>query len=79
LGIRGHIPTMAEDVCRIAFEPKPRAIGVEWHAVATYPSGYTEHVIFKSEAEAVRWLASDDCQVWLKARTPQHYVRDDPE
>jgi hypothetical protein len=53
----------------VTFDSEPLWVGSEWHLVATYPSGQREHVTgFKSEAEAIEWLASGRCQAWLKAR-----------
>ncbi len=53
----------------IAFEPKPRRIGLEWRVIASYPSGQKEHITgFASEAEAVAWLESNSSQAWRVAR-----------
>jgi hypothetical protein len=67
---RGRIlDVMAKNVPKVTFDSEPLRVGSEWHLVATYPSGQREHVTgFKSEAEAIEWLASGRCQAWLKAR-----------
>jgi hypothetical protein len=60
---------MAKDVSKVTFDPKPLTSGTGWYVVATYPGGQQEHIPgFKTEAEAVEWLASSRCQAWLKAR-----------
>jgi hypothetical protein len=60
---------MVKDVPRVTFDPKALKRGLEWYLVATYPGGQQEHITgFKTEAEAVEWLASSRCQAWLKAR-----------
>jgi hypothetical protein len=60
---------MVEDVPKVTFDPKPLKRGPEWYLVATYPSGQQEHISgFKTEADAIEWLASSRCQAWLKAR-----------
>ncbi len=61
---------MAKNVPKVTFDPKPRKIGSGWRVVATYPSGQQEYITgFKTEAEAIEWLASSRCQAWLKARS----------
>jgi len=60
---------MAKDVSKVTFNPKPLKSGTGWYVVATYPGGQQEHIPgFKTEAEAVEWLASSRCLAWLKAR-----------
>jgi hypothetical protein len=60
---------MAKDVSRVTFDPKPLRSGTGWYVVATYPGSQQEHIPgFKTEAEAVEWLASSRCQAWLKVR-----------
>lgn len=60
---------MAKSVPKVTFDPKPRKVGPGWRLVATFPSGQQEYITgFKSEADAVEWLASSRCQAWLKAR-----------
>jgi hypothetical protein len=60
---------MAKNALRVTFDPKPQRSGTGWYVVATYPDGRQEHILgFKTEAEAVEWLASSRCQAWLKAR-----------
>jgi hypothetical protein len=60
---------MAKNVPKVTFDPKPLRSGTGWHVVATYPGSQQEHIPgFKTEAEAVEWLASSRCQAWLKAR-----------
>ena len=69
-GARAHTvalwPRMSR---RVTFDPKPLKSGTGWYVVATYPGSQQEHIPgFKTEAEAVEWLASSRCQAWLKAR-----------
>ena len=60
---------MVKDVPKVTFDPKPQRSGTGWYLVATYPGSQQEHIPgFKTEAEAVEWLASSRCQAWLKAR-----------
>jgi hypothetical protein len=60
---------MAKDRQKVTFKPQPLKVGVDWHVIASFPSGQREHITgFKSEAEAVEWLASSRCQTWLVAR-----------
>jgi hypothetical protein len=54
---------------KITFMPRRLKDDTEWCVVATYPTGHREHITgFKSEAEALDWIASDRCQTWLKTR-----------
>jgi hypothetical protein len=60
---------MVEDVPKVTFDSEPLKRGPEWYLVATYPSGQQEHITgFKTEADAIEWVASSRCQAWLKAR-----------
>jgi hypothetical protein len=60
---------MAKDVSKVTFDPRPLTSGTGWYVVATYRGGHQEHIPgFKTEAEALEWLASSRCQAWLKAR-----------
>lgn len=61
---------MVENRSKITFETKPLP---DWHLVATFANGEQEHITgFKTEAEAVEWLASSQYQAWLKARAMQN-------
>jgi hypothetical protein len=58
---------MAKDVSKVTFDPKPLRSGTGWDVVAT--GSQQEHIPgFKTEAEAIEWLAGSRCQAWLKAR-----------
>ena len=60
---------MTKDVSKVTFDLRPVRSGTGWYVVATYPGSQQEHIPgFKTEAEAVEWLASSRCQAWLKAR-----------
>jgi hypothetical protein len=60
---------MTKDVSKVTFDLRPVRSGTGWYVVATYPGSQQEHIPgFKTEAEAVEWLASGRCQAWLKAR-----------
>ena len=60
---------MAKDASKVIFDPKPLKSGTGWYVVATYRGGQQEHIPgFKTETEAVEWLASSRCHAWLKAR-----------
>jgi hypothetical protein len=59
---------MVKHVPKVTFDPKPLKRGPECYLVATYPGGQEEHITgFKTEVEAIEWLASSRCQAWLKA------------
>ena len=60
---------MAKNALKVTFNPKPLKSGTGWYVVATYSGSQQEHIPgFKTEAEAVEWLASSRCQAWLEAR-----------
>jgi hypothetical protein len=65
---------MTKDVSKVTFDPKPLKSGTGWYVVATYPGSQQEHIPgFKTEAEAVEWLASTYASACLsQSRTMKH-------
>jgi hypothetical protein len=60
---------MSGSTKKITFSARRFKVSAEWNVIATYPSGHKEHITgFKNEEDAQRWLGSERCQNWLRAR-----------
>ena len=60
---------MAKPTGEITLAPQPIKVGTQWHVVGTYSGGQQEHVTgFKTEADALDWIA-DDSADWLEKRS----------
>jgi hypothetical protein len=68
---RGHMETERR---RLVFDPKPIPVDRTWGFEMTLPDNERDLVSgFFSEAEALAWLASPQCDDWLQKRG---YFRD---
>jgi hypothetical protein len=59
---------MAKPTGEIMLAAQPVKVGAQWHVVGTYPSGQQERITgFKTEADALDWIANDSAD-WLEKR-----------
>ncbi len=59
---------MAKPTGEITLAAQPVKVGAQWHVVGTYPSGQQERITgFKTEADALDWIANDSA-AWLEKR-----------